>query len=235
MASKSPLRTRSARRGQLVLETRAGAKAAASLAVAVSPAVLNGLRSHKATVKKVVEGLNKMIADARHSGKTVGFTITVDADGEPAISALAADRGDEGIETEAERDQVFAEARARGRIRAAEILSRDDMLSADQMADRLGISRVTVNARRQRNELLGLDGAKRGFRFPAWQVDEDGKPLDALPQLFERLGSSPWGVYRFLTQRHNALDGATGRDALQDGRTDDVLDAAQSAARGDFS
>src|SRR6202007_2381785 len=104
------------------------------------------------------------------------------------------------VEEDADRDRAFAAARARGRIRAAEILERDDMLSADDMADRLGVSRVTVNARRQRHELLGLDGAKRGYRFPAWQVDEDGKTLAALPELFVALGPSPWGVYRFLTE-----------------------------------
>ncbi len=235
MASKSETRTRSARTGQFVLETRSGAKTAASLAVAVSPAVLNGLRAHKSTVKKVVEGLNKIYHEARQSGRTAGFTITVDADGEPAISALNQNEAGEAVETEVEREQAFAEARSRGRIRAAEILSRDDMLSADQMAERLGISRVTVNARRQRNELLGLDGAKRGFRFPAWQVDDDGRALAALPALFERLGQSPWSVYRFLTQRHNVLEGATGHEALKRGRMDEVLDAAQSVARGDFS
>ena len=109
------------------------------------------------------------------------------------------------------------------------------MLTAEEFAERLGVSRVTVNARRQKHELLGLDGAKRGFRFPAWQVDDDGKPLDALPQLFELLGDSPWGVYRFLTQRHSILDGASAKDALARGRTIQVLQAAQSLAQGDFA
>lgn len=109
------------------------------------------------------------------------------------------------------------------------------MLTADAFARRLGVSRVTVNARRQKHELLGLDGAKRGYRFPAWQVDDEGKAFEALPRLFELLGPNPWGVYRFLTQRHDVLNGATGRDALRRGQTQAVLDAAASLARGDFA
>jgi hypothetical protein len=58
---------------------------------------------------------------------------------------------------------------------------------------------MTVNARRQKHE-LGPDGAKRGFQFPAWPVDNDGKAFDALPKLFDLLGSNAWAVYRCLTQ-----------------------------------
>jgi hypothetical protein len=69
---------------------------------------------------------------------------------------------------------ALAPARERGRARVADILSRPDMLSADRFAKLLGTSRVTVNAKRQRHEVLGLDGAKRGFRFPKWQIGDDG-------------------------------------------------------------
>jgi hypothetical protein len=41
----------------------------------------------------------------------------------------------------------------------------------------LGTTRVTVNTKRQSGQVLGLDGAKRGFRFPVWQLDAEGKPL----------------------------------------------------------
>lgn len=126
------------------------------------------------------------------------------------------------------------EARARGKVRAATILAGDDMLSADQFAALLGISRMTVNTRRQNHQVLGLDGAKRGFRFPAWQVGEDGKPFAALPRLFERLGGGPWSVYRFLVQSHPELDGMTGREALWGGKTDEALAVTDSIADGAF-
>jgi hypothetical protein len=95
----------------------------------------------------------------------------------------------------------------------------------------IGISRVTVNARRQNHQVLGLEGAKRGFRFPKWQIGADGKPFAALPALFDRLGGSDWAVYRFLVQHHSELDGLTGRDALYRGRSDEALEVAESVLR----
>lgn len=225
-------KTRHAGDGLLVLG-KPRAKAG-NLAVAIAPDMLKSLS--EAAVKAVVESLGRGIARSRRSGQSGGFTVVIDAKGNPEIvPLLEAGAASAPLSEEEEREQAFARARERGRIRAADILSRDDMLSADDMAARLGVSRVTVNARRQRHELLGLDGAKRGFRFPDWQVNDDGNAIAALPRLFELLGPSPWGVYRFLTQRHDVLGGATARDALQRGQVDKVLDAAESLARGDFS
>lgn len=109
------------------------------------------------------------------------------------------------------------------------------MLPAEEMAGRLGISRATINARRQRHELLALKGPRGGFRFPDWQVGEDGSPIGIMPRLFELLGPAPWGIYRFLTQRHDALNGATALEIWRRGQGRRVLDAAESLARGDFA
>lgn len=124
-------------------------------------------------------------------------------------------------------------ARQRGRRRVAEILAEDDMPSAEAFADLLGVSRATVNTKRQNGQVLGLDGAKRGFRFPSWQLDRDGRPYAALPKLHEALGGA-WAVYRFLVTPHGALGGRTGLDALKRGQDDDVIAAAEGVARGDF-
>lgn len=222
--------------GQLVLGKRAARPQAGSLAVAIAPEMLKTLSPMEAAVKAVVESLGKGIARSRKSGRSGGFAVVIDSEGNPEIAPLPdMDVSAAPLSKEEERESAFARARERGRIRAAEILSDDDMLTADELADRLGVSRVTVNARRQRHELLGLDGAKRGFRFPDWQVDDDGNPIAELPRLFELLGPSPWSVYRFLTQRHDVLGGATAKDALQRGQAERVIDAAESVARGDFS
>jgi hypothetical protein len=50
--------------------------------------------------------------------------------------------------------------------------------------------------------------------------------------LFERLGDDAWAVYRFLMQRHPELDGLTGREALDQGKTEQAIEAAESIARG---
>jgi hypothetical protein len=225
--------------GSLVLQRARGAKGG-SLAVNVAADTLEALSPEKSTVKAIMESLGQMIARTRKSGKASGFSVIIDVHGHPQIAPLVQAEnivaaGAKSPSEDDAREAAFAAARARGRIRAAEILDRAEMLSADEMADRLGVSRVTVNARRQRHELLGLDGAKRGFRFPDWQVDDDGRPIEVLPRLFELLGPSPWTVYRFLTQRHDVLNGATAKDALRRGHAEKVLDAAESLARGDFS
>lgn len=133
-------------------------------------------------------------------------------------------------------DHALDAARERGRLRAAEILSGEDMLSADAFAKRLSVSRATVDAKRLKHQVLALEGAGHGdWRFPVWQLGEDGRPLAALPQIFERLGEGPWTVYRFLVQHHPELDGLTGLDALRRGRVKAVIDVAESLARGAFT
>jgi hypothetical protein len=126
---------------------------------------------------------------------------------------------------------ALAKARERGQSRVAEILQGEDMLSADAFAILLGTTRVTVNTKRQNRQVLGLEGATRGFRFPRWQVGPNGKPFSALPDLFERLGDDGWAVYRFLVQRHPELDGLSGREALRQGKTEQAIEAAESVAR----
>lgn len=95
-------------------------------------------------------------------------------------------------------------AYARGAEAAAELLAGPDMLSSSAMAERLGLSREAVHQKRRRGELLGVEGAKRGVRFPSWQLDPDGRPLTALRDLRAALGE-PWAVFRFLRQRHPEL------------------------------
>jgi len=148
--------------------------------------------------------------------------VTTAASGSKATSTTTDDSRLEG---------ALAKARERGRGRVAEILNGEDMLSADAFANLLGTTRVTVNAKRQNRQILGLEGAKRGFRFPSWQIGPDGKPFSALPDLFEKFGDDGWAVYRFLMQRHPELDGLSGREAFQQGKTTQAIEAAESVAR----
>ncbi len=137
--------------------------------------------------------------------------------------------GQLGAMTAVLRESLDA-ARERGAKRVSEIASNDDMLTDDEMAKVLGTSRATVEAKRRGHRLLGLDRTSCGARYPRWQIGEDGEPFAALPALFERLGGSPWAVYRFLVQRHAELDGLTGREALARGRASEAVEAAESVA-----
>jgi hypothetical protein len=197
------------------------------------------LEPHRAHIRAIMEVIGDKIEQTRKTGEAAEFKLRVDPKGGARIFAmgdpaqpLAAVRGASDHREDADLGRALEGARKRGRLRSAEILSGEEMLSADAFANLLGVSRVTVNTRRQKNELLALDGAKRGFRFPAWQVDENGKPYPALRELFEILGGGPWTVYRFLVQRHPELAGARALDALRRGRTAEVLEVAESVARG---
>lgn len=227
--------------------TLAAAGKAPKLAFDVSMRTMNALAKRKTDVRAVMKAMGDTIADSSRFKAARAFRVLIDADGKthidlepdfeigaPATIKLG---GLVRLEQVAEptTPDLLEAARGRGRILAAQILAQDDMLSADEMGTRLGVSRVTINERRSRNELLGLDGAKRGFRFPEWQVDNDGKAIALLPRLFELLGPSPWTIYRFLTQRHDALGGRAAKDALAEGDEAAVLEAAESLARGEFS
>jgi hypothetical protein len=188
-----------------------------------------------ALVGRLIKTYGAALERSRRTGLPVRVTIDVEPQGASKITVGDPETVLVRPAAGTRLDRALATARERGRHRVAEILSGPDMLSADQFADLIGVSRVTVNSKRQAHQVLGLQGAKRGYRFPEWQVGEDGKPYGALPELFRRLGDSPWSVYRFLVQHHPELDGLTGREALRRGRTEAVLRAAETVSRGDFA
>jgi hypothetical protein len=123
---------------------------------------------------------------------------------------------------------VMDRADARGDALIGKLFDDPDMLNSDGMARRLGITRETVNTMRHDGRLLGLEGARRGIRYPAWQLDSDGHLLRIMPELLNELGNA-WAVYRFLLQHHPELDGAIGLDRARDPlREAEVLQLAHS-------
>ncbi len=187
-------------------------------------------------VQALLQQYGQAISRSRTAGKRVSFRVDVGPEGDMVVTPVEDDvlatpalSGD-GSTADASLELALAAARARGRSKAAEILERGDMLSADEFARLLGTTRVTINTKRQNGQVLGLDGAKRGYRFPDWQLDSDGKPFSTLPILHEMLGGA-WAVYRFLVQPHGELDGLTGREALERGQTEQAIAAAESVGR----
>lgn len=138
--------------------------------------------------------------------------------------------GEEAMSSDREIHAALAAARNRGRLRAAEILDGDDMLSSDAFAEVLGYTQEAVTIFQQRGQVLGLSGGGSGVRFPAWQLNAEGVPYPELELLHRCLGG-PWAVYRFLVQPHGALDGLTGRQALEGGKGKNALDTAEGIAR----
>ena len=173
---------------------------------------------------------------SRQTGKEVRFSVGIGPDGAESVSGFQEGSARYEVPRRADArqsnlDRALADARRRGQLLVAEILARPEMLSADAFAARLGTTRATVTAWRHKNQVLGLEGATRGFRFPEWQIGADGKPFSVLPQLFDRLDDEAWEVYRFLVQHHPELGGMTGREALQKGRVKQVIEAAESVTQ----
>lgn len=131
-------------------------------------------------------------------------------------------------------EAALAEARHRGAARAAEVLAGPDMLSVEDFAGLIGVTREAVRQKLKRREVLGLQGAKRGVRYPVWQLTDEGRILPGLRELYGLFGDSAWAVFRFLVEPAAALRGRTPRDCLRQGETAAVLDLAESQARGDF-
>jgi hypothetical protein len=177
----------------------------------------------------------KALKLSRQTRKPVRFMVDIHPDGAQTVTPFdersATIVGDRPVARSSELDRALDEARHRGRRRVSEILARPEMLSADAFAESLGTTRATITAWRHKNKVLGLEGATRGFRFPEWQVADEGKPFAVLPELFDRLGGDAWAVYRFLVQRHPELGGMTAKDALRKGRFGEVVAAAESVAR----
>ncbi len=185
--------------------------------------------------RKAARGLLSSYANAmkyaERTGRSVRMTVVVDpkaAAPQIAVEEVLPPKGDR-------LDTALAAARQRGSARVAEILNGTDMLSAVAFAEEIGATRETVHKKRRRHEVLGLEGPKRGVRFPKWQVSESGGLIPSLPQLFEVLGDHPWTIYRFLLEEHGELDGRSGLEALRAGRSADVMATAETIGRGAFS
>lgn len=151
------------------------------------------------------------------SAKAIGTPVTI---APPNVSSLEA---------------ALSAARERGTLRIAEILKGDDMLTATQFGSLIGVSHETVNVKRRRGEVLGLQGATRSVRYPSWQVTDDGRLLPGLSELFELLGRQPWTVYRFLKTRHPEFGGQTALEAMRSGRHKTVRAAAANQMGGNFA
>jgi hypothetical protein len=215
--------------------SRAGAIIGTSLTVKGSRTFAKALRTASREIPEaLITTYGAALKESRRTGRELHFVVKLRPRRPVEISQIEVEK------TEAQQPSddlatAIEAAKSVGRVRVAEILSGTDMLNDDKFGELLGVSRATINTKRQKHQVLGLEGAKRGFRFPAWQVGEDGKPFAALPELFDRLGKNPWTVYRFLVQHHPELDGLTGYEALQRGQSETVVNMAESLARGAFS
>lgn len=103
-----------------------------------------------------------------------------------------------------------------------EILRRPAMMAPEAAAARAGISRQALDLRRRRSQALALSHVKRGYRYPAWQFDDDIAPSLA-PVLAALSHLDAWGQYFFLTQPEPLLEGETPLASIRAGQLERVL------------
>ena len=101
-------------------------------------------------------------------------------------------------------------------------------LTSEKVSEALNISRQAVDKRRASNQLLALTQGRRGYSYPAFQF-EKGKTLNGLAAVLARLEAvDPWMRLNFFTEPNERLDGCTPIEALQAGRTEDVVAVASA-------
>ena len=117
------------------------------------------LASEPGRLKAVLQQYGKAVSRSRAAGRTVSFRVDVDPAGATTMTPVEEVRPaqkhppEESGVPNAELQDALAAARERGRLRAADILSSEDMLSAEDFAKLLGTTRVTVNTKRQSGQI----------------------------------------------------------------------------------
>lgn len=111
----------------------------------------------------------------------------------------------------------------------------DVLLRSDEFAARSGLrTRQSVHDWLHKGRIIGWSGAKRGYVFPAAQLDERNRPLAGLERI-RPLFPDGYAAWVWLTTPLAALDGATPLSRLKLSEIDRVVAAAQGDAQGDFA
>lgn len=123
----------------------------------------------------------------------------------------------------------LAPAKFRGLERKRQLVeAAGGTLSAQGVAELLGITRQAVDKRRAQNQLVALTQGRRGYIYP-WFQFEDGKTLPGLEEVLQELKSfDPWMQLAFFVNSNDRLSGRTPAAALRAGDQLDVLRAARS-------
>lgn len=123
------------------------------------------------------------------------------------------------------------EARSRAaQTMSALVKAEGGPIGAQDVADRLGISRAAVDKRRKSNALLGIQDGSRVVRYPSWQFTATGV-LRGLPETLGAIGvEDPWMRLQFFLSEDLDLE-TTPLQALRNHRTDEVVAAATRYGR----
>jgi excisionase family DNA binding protein len=105
----------------------------------------------------------------------------------------------------------------------------DELISADEAARRLSVSRATVYNWIDSRRLLGWRLTRQGTLIPAEQIVGPGELVPGIDRVLEIL-SEPRAAWRFLSEESPFFDTPQRPiDALKAGKVDDVVEAARTS------
>jgi hypothetical protein len=227
------LRKRQAGSGKIVTKVK-GKKAAGSSKVVAR--FLNGLRSEG--VDLVATGTAQrnvpLIVQRQLKKALAGYTVVVrkqaatakpESSTKDPIGRLVGT----GIPEPSDAELDFAT-----KSEVAAILKRPDMVTAEELASRIGTTKETINQWRKAGRVIGVAGAKRGFRYPLQQLNQFGQPYEVIPGILRQLEGDHWAAWRFLLERVPEL-GMTGFEALAHSNTGRLLAVLEARSYGAFS
>lgn len=111
----------------------------------------------------------------------------------------------------------------------------ETLLTSEELATRVGLkTRQSVHDWLKKGRIVGWQGARRGYVFPARQLDDRNRPLPGIDRVIPQFGDSYAG-WVWLTTPWPSLDGTTPLALLGRGEVDRVTEAAQGYQQGDFA
>ena len=176
---------------------------------------------------------------------TPAHVATLVADTDAVRSALAAaadvliteDAGRPAVETVAGTGPALAspeEASERMAERTREGAA-ETLLTSDELAARVGFkTRQSAHDWLKKGRIVGWQGARRGYVFPAGQFDERGRPFEGLDRLVG-LFDNGYAAWVWLTTPSAYLDGAMPLTLLAAGEIGRVTKTAEGDGQGDFA
>lgn len=126
-------------------------------------------------------------------------------------------------------DRSMADAFARGAaIKIEMIKSAGGMMSGEQVAALLGVTRQAIAKQRKAAKLLAMPTPSGDYVFPAYQFTKDG-PVRGLAQALHAFQTTdPWYRLQVLSTPDPNLGGATPFKSLAEGRVEAVVDAIKA-------
>lgn len=111
----------------------------------------------------------------------------------------------------------------------------DSALTTSWLAAKLGTQSGRIDAMRRAGELYAVRRpGEQDYRFPAWQFDENGRPLPVVERLMRtarEAGLDEQQLEAVLNRRAGLVGGRRLVDLIRSGAEEHVLDVVAAAGR----